>query len=48
MIIKEDIGSEFEGEVFLQPEKGLPVAIDYSKGIFWVIFGNGAVKRLAG
>jgi hypothetical protein len=44
--IKEDIGREFEGEVFIKPETGLPVAIEYSKGMPWVIPGNGAVKRV--
>jgi hypothetical protein len=44
--IMEDVGQEFEGEVFIRPETGLPVAIEYSKGVLWVISGNGAVKRL--
>jgi hypothetical protein len=45
--IKEDIVREFEGEVFIKPKTGLPVAIEYSKGMLWVISGKGAVKRLA-
>lgn len=44
--INNDIGREFEGDVFLHPRTGLPVAVDYDRGMLWVIAGNGAVQRI--
>jgi hypothetical protein len=44
--IGEDAGRQFEGDVFLHAKTGLPVAIEYSRGMLWVMAGNGAVKRL--
>ncbi|MGZ6316551.1 MAG: hypothetical protein ACXWNQ_04760 [Anaerolineales bacterium] len=44
--IREDLGSPFEGGVFLHSKTGLPAAIRYSKGMLWVMAGNGAVTRL--
>jgi hypothetical protein len=43
---REDIGQHLEGRVFFHPELGRPVAIEYSKGVLWVIAGSGAVKKL--
>jgi hypothetical protein len=45
--IEEDIGREVEGDVFLHPKTGLPLAIKVAKGILWVISGNGAVRELS-
>jgi hypothetical protein len=44
--IRADMGQKFEGRVFFHPESGRPVAIEYSRGILWVMAGSGAVKRL--
>jgi hypothetical protein len=44
--IREDLGGQFECDVFLHPKTGLPAAIEYSRGVLWVMAGNGAVKRL--
>jgi hypothetical protein len=45
--VREDIGQQLEGKVFFHPDLGRPVAIEYAKGILWVIAGSGAVKRLS-
>jgi hypothetical protein len=44
--VREDIGQQLEGKVFFHPELGRPVAIEYARGILWVIAGSGAVERL--
>jgi hypothetical protein len=44
--VEEDIGQQFEGSVFFHPETGRPVAIEYSRGVLWVMAGSGAVERL--
>ena len=44
--LQEDLGRQFACDVFLHPKTGLPAAIEYSKGVLWVMSGNGAVKRL--
>jgi hypothetical protein len=44
--VKEDIGQQFEGSVFFHPETGRPVAIEYARGVLWVIAGSGAVEKL--
>jgi len=44
--INKDMGREFEGDAFLHPRTGLPVAIEYDRGMLWVIAGNGAVQRI--
>jgi hypothetical protein len=44
--VKEDIGQQFEGSVFFHRETGRPVAIEYARGVLWVIAGSGAVKKL--
>jgi len=44
--VEEDIGQQFEGNVFFHPETGRPVAIEYSRGVLWVMAGSGAVEKL--
>lgn len=44
--IKEDAGQPFEGDVYFHPKTSLPVAIEYSRGVLWVMTGNGAVKKV--
>jgi hypothetical protein len=44
--VREDIGQQLESRVFFHPESGRPVAIEYSKGVLWIIAGSGAVKRI--
>src|SRR5262245_7132943 len=44
--VEEDIGEQFEGSVFFHPETGRPVAIEYARGVLWVIAGSGAVQKL--
>jgi hypothetical protein len=44
--IREDIGQQLESSVFFHPETGRPVAIEYSRGVLWVMAGSGAVERL--
>ena len=44
--LKDDIGQQFEGSAFFHPETGRPVAIEYSRGVLWVMAGSGAVERL--
>ena len=35
-----------EDNVFFHPETGRPVAIEYARGVLWVIAGSGAVEKL--
>jgi hypothetical protein len=35
-----------ESSVFFHPETGRPMAIEYSRGVLWVMAGSGAVERL--
>ena len=44
--IGEDLGHQVECDVFFSAETGLPVAIEHSRGMLWVMAGNGAVKGL--
>lgn len=44
--VEEDIGQQFEGNVFFHPKTGRPVAIEYARGVLWVIAGSGAVEKL--
>jgi hypothetical protein len=44
--IEEDMGQQFEASVFFHPETGRPVAIEYARGVLWVIAGSGAVEKL--
>jgi hypothetical protein len=44
--VKDDVGQQFEGSAFFHPETSRPVAIEYSRGVLWVMAGSGAVERL--
>ena len=44
--VEEDIGQQFKGNVFFHPETGRLVAIEYARGVLWVIAGSGAVEKL--
>jgi hypothetical protein len=44
--VQEDIGQQLESSVFFHPETGRPMAIEYSRGVLWVMAGSGAVERL--
>ena len=44
--VEEDIGQHFEASVFFHPKTARPVAIEYARGVLWVIAGSGAVEKL--
>lgn len=44
--VQEDIGQPLEGNVFFHRETGRPMAIEYSRGVLWVMAGSGALERL--
>lgn len=43
--VEEDIGRQFEGNVYFHPDSGRPVAIEYDRGVLWVIAGSGGAER---
>jgi hypothetical protein len=44
--VKQDIDQQFECNVFFHPAENRPVAIEYARGVLWVMAGSGSVKRL--
>ncbi len=42
--VEEDVGRQFEGNVYFHPDSGRPVAIEYDRGVLWVIGGSGGAE----
>lgn len=44
--VRDDMGRQFECNVYFHPELKRPVAVEYTRGFLWMMAGAGAATRL--
>jgi hypothetical protein len=44
--VKDDIGKQFDAQVYFDPKSGKPAVIEYESGILWIMAGSGSVLKL--
>jgi len=44
--VKDDVGKQFDAQVYFDPRSGKPAIIEYEKGILWIMAGAGSVMKL--
>lgn len=45
--VKDDIGKQFDAQVYFDPRSGKPAVIEYERGILWIMAGSGSVLKLS-